>query len=250
MKGKATLLAVWLPVALLALWQLAVGARLLDPVFFPSPTSVFLAACRMTASGELWKHLSATLSRMGAGLLVGAIPGALMGLLMGSVGWIRRSAEPLVSALNSSPKLVLLPLLMLFFGVGETARVTLVAAGCFLTMTIQTMDAVAGVNRAFVEMAVNYGADRATLWRKVYWPAALPQVFTGVRLSVGRALVIAVSVELVSAQTGLGSMIWLAWQTFTIDKLYVGVAVAASLGAILHAGLKRLETRMVPWQEH
>jgi NitT/TauT family transport system permease protein len=67
---------------------------------------------------------------------------------------------------------------------------------------------------------------------------------------VGRALVIAVSVELVSAQTGLGSMIWLAWQTFTIDKLYVGVAVAASLGAILHAGLKRLETRMVPWQEH
>jgi len=250
MKGKAILLALWLPGAVLVSWQLGVALRWFDPLFFPPPTALFAAAGRMVSNGELWKHLSATLSRMGAGLLAGAIPGALFGILMGTVGWIRRSTEPLISGLNSAPKLALLPMLMLFFGVGEAARLVLIAAGCFLTMAIQTMDAVAGVNRTFVEMAANYGADRLALWRKVYLPSALPQIFTGVRLSLGRALVIAISTELVSAQTGLGSLIWMAWQTFTIEKLYVGVAVAAGLGALLHWGFKRLEARLIPWHEH
>jgi len=249
MKTKAALFALWFPACVLVLWQLGANLRWFDPLFFPPPTAILAAAERMVSSGELSRHLGATLARMGAGLLAGALPGALFGLLMGTVGWVRRSTEPLVSALNSTPKLALLPMLMLFFGVGETARLLLVAAGCFLTMAIQTMDAVTSVNRAFIEMAVNYGADRWALWRKVYVPSALPQIFTGVRLALGRALVITVSVELVSAQNGLGSLIWSAWQTFTITKLYVGVTVAAALGAILHWGFQRLEARLIPWHE-
>jgi NitT/TauT family transport system permease protein len=115
-------------------------------------------------------------------------------------------------------------------------------------MTIQTMDGIGRIDRAFVELAVNYGAGGAMLWRKVYLPAALPQIFTGLRLALGRALVISISVELVSSGDGLGSLIWMAWQTFATEKLYVGVILAAGLGVALHAGLKRLEARLVPWR--
>jgi ABC-type nitrate/sulfonate/bicarbonate transport system permease component len=219
-----------------------------DPLFFPPPSAIGAACARMAQSGELWRHLGATLSRMSVGLLIGSAVGVPFGILLATAARMRRTAEPFVSALNSTPKLTLLPMLMLFFGIGETPKLVLIAAGCFLTMAIQSMDAVTSINRAFVELAVNYGANRAALWRKVYAPSALPQVFTGLRLALGRALTLAVSVELVSSEKGLGSLIWMAWQTFSIDKLYVGVALAAALGMTLHLGLKRLETHLVPWR--
>jgi NitT/TauT family transport system permease protein len=245
---KSVARVLWLPAVLLVAWQAAAALGWLDTLFFPAPSTIAAATVRMARTGELWGHLAATLSRMAGGLVIGSALGVPFGILLATVGRVRRAAEPFVSALNSMPKLTLLPMLMLFFGIGEAPRMMLIAAGCFLTMTIQSMDAVGGIHRAFVELAVNYGANRAALWRKVYVPSALPQVFTGLRLALGRALTLAVSVELVSSGKGLGSLIWSAWQTFSIDKLYVGVALAAALGMTLHLGLKRLETYLVPWR--
>ncbi len=202
----------------------------------------------MVASGELSRNLGATLARMGAGYTAGVVLGTVCGMTMGAIKPVRGALEPVVSALNSTPKLVLLPMLMLMLGVGEAPKFLLIAASCFLTMAIQTMDAVAGVNPAFVEVATVFGAGRATLWRRVYLPSALPQIFTGLRLALGRALLVTISVELVSSQVGLGGMVWMAWQTFATEKLYVGVFVAAAVGLILHAGTKRLETRLIPWR--
>jgi ABC-type nitrate/sulfonate/bicarbonate transport system permease component len=237
------------PILLTALWQVSASVKWLDPLFFPPPTALFAEAVRMSGTGELWRHLGATLSRMSAGFLLGVIPGVLCGILMGAVTPVRRFVEPLVSGLNSTPKLTLLPILMLLFGIGETARLLLIAAGCFVTMALQAMDGIGSINKDFVELGVNYGAGHGMLWRKVYLPSAMPQIFTGLRLSVGRALVISISVELVSSGTGLGSMIWMAWQTFTTEKLYVGVILTACLGTALHVGLKHLEARLVPWKE-
>lgn len=245
---KTAVRGLWLPVALLIVWQALAGLRWLDVLFFPPPSVIAAAAVRMAQSGELWRHLGATLARMSVGLIIGSVLGVPFGILLATAARMRRAAEPFVSALNSMPKLTLLPMLMLFFGIGEAPRLLLIATGCFLTMAIQSMDAVANMNRAFVELAVNYGANRAALWRKVYAPSALPQVFTGLRLALGRALTLAVSVELVSSEKGLGSLIWMAWQTFSIDKLYVGVALAAALGMTLHLGIKRLEAYFVPWR--
>jgi ABC-type nitrate/sulfonate/bicarbonate transport system permease component len=166
---------------------------------------------------------------------------------MGAVGPIRRTVEPVVSALNSTPKLALLPMLMLFTGVGEISRLVPIALTSFVVLAMHGLDAVRGVNKAYVELARNYGANRAALLRRVYLPASLPQVFTGLRLSLGRALVITISVELVGAQNGLGSMIWMAWQTFSTEKLYIGVISTALIGAVFHNGLLSLETRLIPW---
>ena len=137
---------------------------------------------------------------------------------------------------------------MLFFGIGETSRLTLIALTALTITSIHAFDAVRNIHPAWVEMAVNYGASRWALVGAVYLPACLPQVFTGLRLALANALVIAVSCELVSPSTGLGSMIWLAWQTFSTDRLYVAILLTAIVGGALHAALRLLEKRLVPWK--
>lgn len=244
---RRTALALWLPLGILVLWQVLAARRILNALFFPAPTVVLSAAWEMLKSGELEAQVDATLSRMLIGSTIGVFGGLACGLAMGVIGPVRRSLEPLISALNSTPKLALLPMLMLFTGIGETARIAPVALTCFALLAIHGLDAVRGVNQAYVELARNHGAGRRAMLRRVYLPASLPQIFTGLRVAWGRALVLTISVELVSATNGLGSMIWMSWQTFSTDKLYIGVFTAAALGALFHNGLRWLEVRLIPW---
>ncbi len=234
--------------ALFSVWELLSRTELLDSLLFPPPSVLLAAAWGMLASGELPAQIRATMTRTLAGCLIGSLLGFFTGLLMGGVRMVRWFLEPVVSALNSTPKLTLLPMAMLFLGIGDAARVALIAASAFIVLAIHAVDAARSVQASYVELAVNYGARRRDLLRRVYLPAALPQVFTGLRIALGRALVITVSVEIVGSSDGLGSMIWLAWQTLTTEKLYVGVLVTASIGALLHGGLQRLEGLLIPWK--
>jgi ABC-type nitrate/sulfonate/bicarbonate transport system permease component len=241
-------LALWLPASVIALWQVLSSQRMVNVLFFPPPSEVLSAGWGMMKSGELGMHLGATMSRLLTGAAIGAFCGLACGLAMGALEPVRRSLEPVISALNSTPKLALLPMLMLITGIDETARLIPIALTCFVTLAIHGLDAVRGVNQAYIELACNYGAGRRGMLRRVYLPATLPQIFTGLRVALGRALVIAISIEIVSAPTGLGSMIWMAWQTFSTDKLYVGVIAAAAMGLLFHNGLEWLEQRLVPWR--
>jgi len=239
---------IWLPLALVAAWQVGASVGLINPLFFPAPSALVATAGHMLASGELARQLGVTVRRMLLGFFVGGALGLVCGVLMGTVEMVRRTLEPVVAGLFTTPKITLLPMLMLLLGVGESARVTLVAAGSFVMVALNAADAVRGINRTYLEMASNYGASRAMLFRKVYLPASLPQVFTGIRLAVGRALIITVAVELISCPDGIGSMIWVAWQTLATEKLYVGVIATAALGALLHHSLQRLENAVIPWK--
>ena len=239
---------LWVPVMLIACWQLAAAAGWVSPLFAPAPSVLIRTAAGMISTGELPAHAAATLSRTAAGFLIGSAAGLGIGMLMGAVRRVFQSIDPIVSALNATPKLILLPLLFLLLGLGEAPRLVLIAITVLGIVAIHTADAVGHIRPAWVEMAVNYGANRRTLVRDVYLPACLPQVFTGLRLALGNALVIAVSCELVSPTDGLGSVIWLAWQTFAIDRLYVSILVTAILGAVLHGALRTLEKRLVPWR--
>jgi ABC-type nitrate/sulfonate/bicarbonate transport system permease component len=247
MRLRRIALGIWLPVLIIGLWQVLASRRVLNPLFFPAPTEILAAGWTMLRSGELGAQVGATLLRMATGSAIGALCGLACGLAMGVAEPVRRSLEPIVSALNSTPKLALLPMLMLLTGVGETARILPIALTCFIVLAMHGLDAVRGVNQAYVELAHNYGAGRRAMLRRVYLPASLPRIFTGLRLALGRALVITISVELVSSTNGLGSMIWMAWQTFSTDKLYIGVITAALFGALFHNGLERIETRLIPW---
>lgn len=239
---------LWLPAVLVILWQLACSAGLLNPLFVPAPSTLLPAAARMAASGELARNVGATLGRMGAGFLIGSVFGLGTGLLMGSSPRMRQSLEPMVSALNATPKLSIFPLALLLFGVGETARIGVIALGCLIIMSMHAFDAVSNIHSTWVDMAVNYGARKRSLFAAVYVPACLPQIFTGLRVAMGNALVIAVAAEMVTPSVGLGSMIWLAWQTFSVDRLYIAVLLTAILGSMLHEVLLWLEKRIVPWK--
>jgi NitT/TauT family transport system permease protein len=240
-------LALWLPVALAGIWQILSTIGWLDPLFFPAPSTILAVAWQMLRRGELTEQISHTLFRTFIGFLAGSSAGLICGLVMGTISSVEGSLEPLISAIYSTPNLTLLPLLMMFFGVGDTAGILLIAIGCFILVATHALDAVRRVNHVYVDLAANYGANRAAILRTVYIPACLPGIFTGVRLAVGRALIIAVSVELVSPKNGLGSMVWLAWQTLSIEKLYVGVLTTAVLGLFFNVTLRGLESRMIPW---
>ena len=239
---------LWLPAAAIVIWQLAAFSGLLNPLFVPAPTVLLSSAAAMTQSGELPSNAAATLGRAAAGFLIGAAAGVSTGLLMGSITSVRQSIEPIVSALNATPKLSLFPLLMLMFGIGEAARLTLIALASFIITAIHALDALRNIHPAWVEVARNYGASRWALFSLVYLPACLPQVFSGLRLAMANALVLAISCELVNPSSGLGSLIWLAWQTFSTDRLYVAILTTAVLGGSLHAALRALERRLVPWK--
>ncbi len=245
---KRLLTALWLPALILAAWEAGSGLGLLNRLIFPPPSALVHAAADMIARGELQAHLGATLTRLFLGFLIGSFAGLAFGVLMGLKTGIRRSVEPIISGAYATPKLSLFPMIMLFMGVGEPARVFLIAIGCFVLMAMHGLDALRNVNHRYVELAANYGARRMNIIRHVYLPASLPQIFTGFRIALGRALTITIALELVSCPDGLGSMIWIAWQTFYTEKLYLGVILSAILGTLLHFSLKRLEAKLVPWK--
>ncbi len=241
-------MALWLPALILAAWEAGSALGLLNRLILPPPSTLVLSAKDMISRGELQHHLIATLVRLSLGFIIGSFTGLACGVLMGLAPWIRRSLEPIISGVYSTPKLSLLPILMLFMGIGEPARVLLIAIACFVLMAMHGLDALGNVNKRYVELAQNYGADRASVIRKVYLPAGLPQIFTGFRIALGRSLTITIALEIVSSQDGLGSMIWMSWQTFYPEQLYIGVIMAGTLGALLHFSLKKLEMRLVPWK--
>lgn len=245
---RPVLQSVWLPLCLLGVWQTAAENSWVNPFFFPPPSRVLATAGSMLLDGEIPKALAITLIRYTAGSTLGAFAGILCGVVMGISVAGRRAMEPFVAALYATPKLTLLPLLMLLMGIGEAPKMTLIALVGFLFLATQTLDGIRGVKRTYVEMAENYGADRLALIRRVYLPAAMPHIFTGLRIGFSRSLVVAISLELISGTTGLGGLIWMSWETLATERLYVGVVLAALLGLCIHRGFARLERMAVPWR--
>jgi len=240
---------LWLPVLLLLLWQFGATHGWVHPFFFPPPTTVLTAAWGMTRNGELPRELAATLRRYAMGVSIGCICGIGCGLLMGLVVPARRALEPLVAALYSTPKLALLPLVMLLLGIGDVSKVALISLVGFIFLSTQTHDAIRSVDPGYVESARNHRAGNWAVVKRIYWPAALPQIFTGLRMALTRSFVVAISAELVSGVDGVGAMIWMAWATLATERLYVGIVLAAALGISVHWTLLRVERTLVPWRK-
>jgi ABC-type nitrate/sulfonate/bicarbonate transport system permease component len=241
------LLQVWVPVTLLAAWELAAARGWLDPLFFPPPSRLLATAVEMVRSGDLLPQIRITLFRAIAGFLVGAAAGVVCGVVMGRFDTVRRSLEPLIAALYHVPKLTLLPMLMIVAGTGEAPRQILIAGVVFLQVVMHTLDGVRGIDPHYVEMAANHGADHWLMFRRVYLPASAPQIFTGLRLGFGRALGITISSELLTGGGGLGGLVTRCWLTFAVERLYVAVIVAALLGVCIHKSLQVVERRLLPW---
>lgn len=235
-------------VGLLVTWEVLARLGVLKPVLFSSPFVIARTLVASFASGEMVGHLLATLTRTMAGLALGAIPGLLLGLAMGWSSGLRRALDPIFAALHPIPKIAILPLLMIFLGIGESSRIAVASVAAFFPMLINTMTGVRAINPIYFEVAQNYGASRYRLFSRVVLPASLPLIFSGLRLAANVTLLVTIGAEIVMADRGLGALVWLSWETLRVELLYATLVVIAALGIGLTGGLRLIRRAVVPWQ--
>jgi NitT/TauT family transport system permease protein len=240
-------ISILILIILLVVWELLANAGVISSLFFPAPSRIGSALLKMLGNGELATNLWVSISRLSQGFVLGAIPGLLLGLAMGWSPRFRAIMDPFIAAVHPIPKLAIFPLIMIVFGLGELSKIIAVAISAFFPVLINSMTGVRELNPVYFDVSKNYGASRWKTFTRVVIPGSLPTVLSGIRIGVNMALVITIAVELLSANRGLGVLIWFAWQTFRIEDLYVSLFVTACLGIILNVLLQQLTKKMVPW---
>ena len=233
--------------AALGAWEILARTETISPIFFPPPSSIATVLVAALVEGEILTHAWVTIVRVLTGFTLGAGPGLLLGLAMGASTRLRAQLDPLVAAAHPIPKIAVLPLVLVVFGIGEASKIVLAAVGAFFPMAINTMAGVRQISPIHFEVARSYGASRLRLFTRVVLPGSLPFTLTGARLSLNVALMLTIAVELVAAQRGLGQMLWFAWQTFRIEEVYAGLITSSVIGIALNGILGRFSAWAMPW---
>lgn len=200
------------------------------------------------ASGDLLTNAFWTFQRLLIGFLLGGVPGTLVGLAMGMNRWIRAYFDPLIALLYPIPKIAILPLFYFIFGFGEQAKYAVVAFGVFFLMAINTQAGVRQIESVYLDVARAYKIRPVSFYFRVLLPGALPNIFAGVKLSVGIAIVLAIAAEFQLTKTGLGFTIINAEQLLDVDRLYAALVAVSLLGFALAVMLDLLEKWLIPWR--
>jgi ABC-type nitrate/sulfonate/bicarbonate transport system permease component len=234
--------------AFLAAWESASRMGWLDPLFASSPSLIVAKLIEMVRDGSIWPHVAATswVTAMGFGLAL--IVGVPIGILMGRSELINATIEPFVAALYASPQVAFLPLLIIWLGIGFASKVALVFIGSVIIMIINTETGVAQVDPRLIETARAFTASERQVLSKIVLPAALPFILAGMRLAIGRALVMVVVAEIYASNRGLGYLIFQAGGLYDTAQVFVGVGILATAGVGLTALLRALERWLAPWQ--
>ncbi|GAA3752187.1 ABC transporter permease [Microbacterium kribbense] len=241
-------LAILTPIVLLIAWELAARTGLLDPRLFTPPSAIAVRGWQMIVTGTLWIDVFSTVARLIAGFVSGAILGIVVGLLMGVWRPLRAALDPTFTALYALPKIAILPLLLLIFGLTETPKILSVTISVFFVVQINTLAGIMQIDSRITEAARAYKASGFRLFRYVLVPAALPSIMTGLRVSAGMAVIVITAVEFVASNNGLGYLIWNSWQLFQPDSMFVGLIAVSLIGAISTGLVILLERAMLPWR--
>lgn len=236
------------PLVLLAIWEFGASVGWIDTRFFPAPSAIFAEAGRMIASGELWLHVSISLQRIAIGYCIGAVPGVVVGLAMGLFGPIRAAIQPLVDATFPIPKIAVLPLFIMVFGLGEASKYAIIATAVIYLVLINTVAGVRNIDKIYLDVGKNFRASKWMMFVDVALPGSLPLIVAGLKLGMGVALLVIVSAEFVGARSGIGYLIWTSWQVFQVEKMYVGLLVSALIGFGSAILLNYLERLLIPWK--
>ncbi len=247
-RNRDRLISVASPLVLIALWELCVRTGVLDARFFPAPTQVFDTLATLVNNGILWKNTAASLDRLFWGILLGGIPALFLGVAMGLYRPLRAVFDPLVAATYPIPKSAIMPLILLIFGLDEASKIVMVAIGVFYPVLINSAAGVMEINKVYLDVGRSFGASRWQVFRTIALPGAMPLIMTGVKLGVGLGLILITIAEMVGAKSGLGYMIWNAWEILSVETMYVGLFVIALLGFIFSLVLNEVERLLVPWK--
>lgn len=247
-KRRDRLITIASPVGLLLAWEVAARLHFIDTRFFPAPSSILGALMESLRTGELETNTMASLTRLFWGFLLGSVPALILGVLMGIYRPIRAFIDPLIAATYPIPKSSILPLILLIFGLGEMSKIVMVAIGAFYPICINATAGVLEINKIYLDVGKNFKAGRWDTFRTIAVPGALPFIMTGIKLGAGLALILIAIAEMVGAKSGIGFMIWSAWETFAVEKMYVGLFVIALIGFLLTLLLNEIDRWLIPWK--
>ncbi len=236
------------PSLLLILWEVLARTGAIDVRLFSRPSLVFRSMWPLVKSGELFRHAYISVRRIVVGFFVGSAPGVVLGLSMGLFPPIRASLMPLVASTFPIPKLAIMPLILLVFGLGESSKVFTIAIGVFYLVLINAMTGVLNIEPIYLDVARNFGASRRQFYLTVALPGSLPLVFAGLKLGMGTALLLIVAAELSAAKAGVGWMIWRAYDMFDIERMFAALVTLALIGYLLSWLLDAVEKKIIPWK--
>ena len=239
----------WLvPALLVALWQLASSLGWLNPRVLPAPSAVALAFWELARSGELWHHFLISLGRAGSGVLIGGALGFALGILTGTFRAAHLLLDSSFQMLRTIPNLALIPLVILWFGIGESGKVFLIALATFFPVYLNTLHGVQSIDPRLTEMARAYGLSPLETFRRVSLPGALPSVLIGVRYALGISWLALVVSESFGASSGIGFLAMDAREFFRTDVIVLAILIYALIGKAADALVRTLERRLLPWQ--
>lgn len=239
-----------LPVALLLLWQTASSQGWLSPRFLPAPTAVWGALSDVVHSGQIWRDAGISAKRALLGLLIGGGLGYLFGIVNGAIHLFDKAFDSSVQMARTIPSLALMPLMILWFGIGEETKVLLVALGTFFPLYLNTYHGIRSADNGLKEMGRIYGLSPWGLFAHVIFPGALPNILVGLRFALGTMWLTLIAAEGLAADSGLGYMTTTAREFMRTDIVLLGTLIYALLGKGADLGAKLLERTLLPWHQN
>ncbi len=238
--------AVFVVLILLVEWGTRAGV--ISALTLPRPSDVLATFVELWQSGLLFTHLGLSLSRLAVGAALGAGTGIAVGFAIGLFSYVRAGLVPLVAALFPIPKIALLPLFVIWFGIDEVSKYALIAFGTFTPTVVATYGAVDNVDRSLIRMGQSFGLSWLSITRKIVLPGAMPGILSGLRISLAIAIILLVAAEMLGAQYGIGAYILEAGSLYDLERLFAGVVILSLLGVLTSAAISWLERRLLRWR--
>jgi ABC-type nitrate/sulfonate/bicarbonate transport system permease component len=242
------LAAVGTLLAVLALWQAGSTLGLIPSLFLPSPAGIARALIALGISGELWGNLQVSLLRLAVGWTLGTLGGIVLGLGVGLFTLLRSPGMAVVSALFPIPKIALVPLFIIWFGIGEGSKIATIGFGVFFPTVIGTAGGVDNVARGLIRMGQSFGLSRTAIVAKIVLPGALPAILSNLRITASIAIVLLVAAEMIGAQRGIGAFVLAEGNLYDMDGLLAGIVVLSVLGLAVSWLISRIERALLGWR--
>lgn len=234
--------------ALLILIELGTRANIISSLTLPRPSDVLGTFAQLYQTGLLWDHLLPSVQRLIVGSLLGISAGIMTGVLIGLFSYVRAGLVPLVAALFPIPKIAMLPLFVIWFGIDEGSKYALIAFGTFTPTVVAAYGAVDNVDRTLVRMAQSFNVSWFSIVYKVVLPGALPGILSGIRVSLAIGIILLVAAEMLGAEYGVGAYILEAGSLYDLERLFAGVTILSILGVTTNWIIGRLEQRLLSWR--
>jgi NitT/TauT family transport system permease protein len=234
--------------ALIALAEIGTRSGFISALTLPRPSDVLATFGELYQSGLLFKHLVPSLTRLAVGATLGALVGISVGVLIGLFSYIRAGLVPLVAALFPIPKIALLPLFVIWFGIDEASKYALIAFGTFTPTVVATYGAVDNVDRGLIRMGQSFGLSWWSIVRKIVLPGAMPGILSGLRVSLAIAIILLVAAEMLGAEYGIGAYILMAGSLYDLERLFAGVVILSLLGVVVSTAISAIERRLLRWR--